>query len=113
MLEGLCDQNEHVEVQGDHGSDGVGAPPDTAQMTAVKREEGYGQNDQRENAENDPWGHLCVGKAEGGHAGENGSDEEQAVPHGEQAPTEKASQHNEPRCNADETKDDVDRGVGP
>ena len=27
VLEGLCDEDEDVEVEGDHGGDGVGAAP--------------------------------------------------------------------------------------
>jgi hypothetical protein len=112
VLEDLCDENKDVEIQGDHGRNDVGASPGAVQTTAIKREDGYGEDNQREDAEDDPWSRLRVREAKPGDAGQNRRDEEQTVPHGEQLAAKKTGKHDEPRRDTDETDNDVHRGVG-
>jgi len=42
--EKLHHQNEHVEIQGNHGADHVGSAPATHQVTAIECEERQPQN---------------------------------------------------------------------
>ena len=97
VLEDLCDENKDVEIQGDHGSNDVGASPGAVQTTAIERKDCYGQDNQREDAEDDPRSRLRVRKAKPGDAGQNRGDEEQTVPHGEQLAAKKTGKHDEPR----------------
>src|ERR1700733_12947962 len=102
MLEELRDEDEDVEIQRNHGGDGVGASPDSIEMPAIEGEDCEGQNDQRKNAEDDPWGHFCVGKGEAGDAGQHGRDQEYSVRCAEESAAEKAEEDNDSRGDADE-----------
>src|ERR1700730_16262628 len=64
VLEGLRDEDEDVEVEGDHGGDGVGAAPSCSEVEEVEGDEGDREHDHGEDAEDDAWSHLVVGKAE-------------------------------------------------
>src|SRR6266404_3379460 len=111
-LEGLRDQDEDVEVEGDHRGDGVGAAPSSFEVEDVEGDEGDGENDHREDAEDNAWSHFVVGKGEAGEAGENGGDEKHAVPGAEESAVDKAEKDDEARSDADEADEDVQGGVG-
>src|SRR5713101_8044936 len=75
VLEGLGDEDEDVEVEGDHGGDGVGAAPSFFEVEDVEGDEGDGEHDDGQDAEDDAWSHFVVGEAEAGEAGQDGGDE--------------------------------------
>jgi hypothetical protein len=112
LLEELSDEDENVEVEGNHGGDDVSASPDSVEMTGIEGEGRNGERDQRENANDDPGSHLGVWKAKTGNAGQDSSDEEQAVPSGEQRAAKKAEEDQESRCDADKADNDMHGGVG-
>ena len=90
VLEGLRDEDEDVEVEGEHGD---------------------GEHDYREDAEDDAWSDLGVGKAEAGKAGKDGGDEKDAVPGAEESAFDEAEENDEARSDADEADEDVQCGV--
>jgi hypothetical protein len=111
VLEGLGDEDEDVEVEGDHGGDGVGAPPSSFEVEDIEGEHGDGEHDYREDAEDDAWSDLGVGKAEAGKAGKDGGDEKDAVPGAEESAFDEAEENDEARSDADEADEDVQCGV--
>ena len=91
VLEGLGDEDEDVEVEG---------------------EQGDGEHDYREDAEDDAWSDLGVGKAEAGETGEDGGDEEHCIPGAEESAADEAEENDEACSDADEADEDVQGGVG-
>jgi hypothetical protein len=45
LYEKLRDSDEHLEIQGDHGSNHVDPPPSTCQVAPVAREDGNREHD--------------------------------------------------------------------
>ena len=112
VLEGLGDEDEDVEVERDHGGDGVGAAPSCSEVEDVEGGEGDSEDDHREDAEDDAWSHFVVGKGEAGEAGQDGGDEKHNVPGGEEPAVDKAEEDDEAGSDADEADDDVQGGEG-
>ena len=80
-------------------------------MEDVEGDEGDGEHYHGEDAEDDAWSHLVVGKGEAGEAGQNGGDEKDGVPGAEESAVDEAVEDDEARSDGDEADDDVQDGV--
>jgi hypothetical protein len=112
VLEGLRDEDKDVEVESDESGDGVGATPPSVEMEDVESEEGNGENNQREDAEDNSRGDFGEGKEEAGDAGQDRCHEEDSVPGFKESAAEHAEEGEESGSDADEADDDVHNGVG-
>ena len=106
VLEELGDENEAVQVEGDHGGDDVGSAP-----TPVAGDDGDEQDDQRENAELDAGGEAFPGEEESGDAGECGGEQEERGHLGQRSVREHTEGDEEAGGDGDEADGDVEVGV--
>lgn len=105
--EELGDEHEDVQVKGDGGGDGVDFAPSPFEVFYITGWDGNCQDDKRNDAENDPWGHLVKRKEKAGDAGQCGGSEENRSPAVEALAGNHAEDGDESGEDSDQTQQDV------
>ena len=80
LLEGLHDQHDEIEVEGEHRSDDVHPTPDAGEMAGVAGIDNRGQDHQRDHTECEARRHTLDREPEAGHARRHRGRQEEGGP---------------------------------